>query len=462
MVTKKKAAAPRMLTAPAAQSPNAWHRDSIPVAEVARDIARANAATADEFEQQVRWLHAMQTIEHDPVLRVIDEHSGRIVAGTAMQPKEPDRYSMTRDEADQFMQRHGFAESDEIGGAETLKGEHMEGEESTAVFVPYISEAEANDWLARNRWTPREAACLICGHAPSVDAEACTLEMVPAMLDADAPTDWTPRSVIRWAVHHHLLLHRVLFLDAKSAGLVRDGSHYSKTCLRGGVPCGAVVLTPRRTEIDSAISSLPASNFVVHTEGHGGCGWTKVEGWLEHERGTKARQDQGEFLPLEVADILAEAHGLSAREIFRRMEVDHAKGEMLLRDFATLARAVNPRASWDGVFMYPADVDAMCERWGVKYRFPPEGESDLVAPLGTAKALSRAEANRQKVLAAIIACNFECLRMPRRKGPRSEAKSCARKRAKLSKDVFDHAWQGLLDDKLIAYAGDPRTSSKRG
>jgi hypothetical protein len=112
MVTKKKAAAPRMLAAPAAQSPNAWQRDCIPVAEVARDMARANAATTDDFEQTIGWLHAMQTIEHDPDVRVIDEHSGRIVAGTEMRPKEPAQYSMTRDEADLFMRRHGFAETE--------------------------------------------------------------------------------------------------------------------------------------------------------------------------------------------------------------------------------------------------------------------------------------------------------------------------------------------------------------
>jgi hypothetical protein len=118
-MTKKKEAAPHAVPAladsnnvPVTQAHDAWRKDRIPVAQVARRVARANTSvTTDEFVQSVEWLLAMQTIERDPDLRVIDEHSGQIVAGTALQPKHPDRYSMTRDEADRFMRRHGFTDA---------------------------------------------------------------------------------------------------------------------------------------------------------------------------------------------------------------------------------------------------------------------------------------------------------------------------------------------------------------
>lgn len=119
MVTKKKAAAPRELPVladpndvPVAQAREAWRKERIPVTEVARRVSRANmGVTIDDFVQSIEWLHAMQTIERDPDLRVIDEHSGQIVAGTAMQSKHADRYSMTRDEADRFLRRHGFTDA---------------------------------------------------------------------------------------------------------------------------------------------------------------------------------------------------------------------------------------------------------------------------------------------------------------------------------------------------------------
>ena len=123
----------------------------------------------------------------------------------------------------------------------------------------------------------------------------------------------------------------------------------------------------------------PATEVVTHEDAAGWSGdrAAKAGNVIELIREVIARQARGFFVPIEVAQILADANGLDAVEILRRMEADFYAGALAVRDRRTLAPhlpGATLRTSYDRVF--PADIDAMITGRGVAYRFPPAAEPE--------------------------------------------------------------------------------------
>jgi hypothetical protein len=109
-------------------------------------------------------------------------------------------------------------------------------------------------------------------------------------------------------------------------------------------------------------------------------------------RDTIARQAAGRFYIFEVAQILADANGLSARDVLREMLRAVECERLSFRRFSTGLPVGHgdPR----GEYMTPADLNSWLEGQGAGYRFPtPQAaEASTHAPSASASPAARPEA----------------------------------------------------------------------
>jgi DNA-binding XRE family transcriptional regulator len=133
------------------------------------------------------------------------------------------------------------------------------------------------------------------------------------------------------------------------------------------------VQPPITTRVDPKLMALSSDKtvrvFRHHArfyQGREGRADEAIEAWHE----VIARQARGHYWPEEIAASLAEENGLAADGLLERMAADHKDKTLVLRDRDTLAQVVpNTPFKEHWYFMYPADVNAMLERWAVPYRF---------------------------------------------------------------------------------------------
>jgi hypothetical protein len=81
------------------------------------------------------------------------------------------------------------------------------------------------------------------------------------------------------------------------------------------------------------------------------------------------RQARGLYMLPEAAQIVAEANGLHARQLYEVLRAEAKKGKLTTRNPDTLAPADGARAQGH-FWVTPADLDALFAAWGVPYRFP--------------------------------------------------------------------------------------------
>jgi hypothetical protein len=94
-----------------------------------------------------------------------------------------------------------------------------------------------------------------------------------------------------------------------------------------------------------------------------------VEEVIDRIRSTIARQAAGRFWIFEAAQVLADAHGLIARQVLSSMVRAFEVGKLRVRKLGT-GLSADPMQGM-GDFVTPVDVDAWLAAEGADYRFPP-------------------------------------------------------------------------------------------
>ncbi|MEY8690157.1 MAG: hypothetical protein AB9M53_09825 [Leptothrix sp. (in: b-proteobacteria)] len=99
---------------------------------------------------------------------------------------------------------------------------------------------------------------------------------------------------------------------------------------------------------------------------------------IDRIRSTIARQAAGRFWIFEAAQVLADAHGLIARQVLSSMVRAFEVGRLRVRKLGT-GLSADPMQRM-GDFVTPADVDAWLEAEGADYRFPPAPSASATNP----------------------------------------------------------------------------------
>ncbi len=133
--------------------------------ELVRIYARAQvpgAAPDDpDFAQSTHCLRAMQAIESDPDLEVIDTHSGQVVAASAMATSHPERYAVTELEWYEFAFRHVVTGPTPLSLAVAAKATS-----DAALIAATWPEPDWARWLNVESLTVEQAAALSTGKEP--------------------------------------------------------------------------------------------------------------------------------------------------------------------------------------------------------------------------------------------------------------------------------------------------------
>jgi hypothetical protein len=204
---------------------------------------------------------------------------------------------------------------------------------------------------------------------------------------------------------------------------------------------------PTRAEIDRLKVPVNAKLDVMTCGGLGIRASYVDHEWLtDYVDDIAVRQAKGRFELNECAQILAEAKGLDARALHKRMKVAIFNGEFKIRDAATEV----PRNKYDGYqatdFAFAADVDALLTSWGVSYRFPG---LDTVASTPPPKAVNRQPSQEDAILLKLRELGFDPLAIARPPGKRIEAYWQVKASLRYTKDVMRKAWNRLREDKRL-------------
>ena len=163
--------------------------------------------------------------------------------------------------------------------------------------------------------------------------------------------------------------------------------------------------------------------------------------------GRHERQLRGFYTLSEVAQTLAEAHGLDPEAILKQMKVAYYNGELIVRDDRTHAPHLpNAKLYVSCGWVFPNDVDTLLARWGVGYCFPrlKPGPPEAIDP--PPKAIQRQHAQEAAILAKLAELGIDPQAVPSAlAGKPSAAKQAVREGLDYSDNVMNKAWQRLRD-----------------
>lgn len=211
--------------------------------------------------------------------------------------------------------------------------------------------------------------------------------------------------------------------------------------------------------------------------GMSGSGACKAASLVESIRQTIERQRKGRFWLHEAAQILADAHGLDAPQLLRRMKEAFRLGGLRVRDPATGTLRIpgEVELTFHNMFVTPADIDGWLTQDGADYRFPvaqhtasaspaarpeaatahaaprvPDSASAPAAGLPGAVAvlvpLQRQRYQEGEILRALRELGHDPAALPERLPGKSGAKAAAWRRLSWKTEqrgVFDKAWDRL-------------------
>jgi hypothetical protein len=277
--------------------------------------------------------------------------------------------------------------------------------------------------------------------APKASHEGLDSDDFVSPLDVD-------NLLARWAANYRFPLAPRSPVPERIEPLLAPGAQVQSSAeLAGGYVLVHVSARPRLADITKL--GL-ASNAKM--------GWTRtlagstldsvnasLEVLMELVADIEQRQAKGKYHLDEAAQVLADAHGLDASELHKRMGAAFRERTLTVRSHGAEA-PMKPHEDLARTkdFVFVVDVDRWLAKEGMSYRFPLANGEPEPKP-----HVYRQRMQENDILAALVELGFDPLAIVSEAGKKIAAYWAVKAKLGLSKEVMRHAWKRLKTHELV-------------